>query len=94
MLMSPPVLCIPVLGEPFVVRMDASDTHIGAVLVQSGQLVAYFSCMLSPMECNYPVTNHELQPIFLAYQQWYCYLHGAESTVVYTDQKVLVHLFT
>ena len=54
MLMSPPVLCIPVLGEPFVVRMDASDTHIGAVLEQSGQLVAYFSCKLSPTECNYP----------------------------------------
>ena len=40
--MSPPVLCIPILGEPFVVRTDASDTHIGAVLEQSGQLVAYF----------------------------------------------------
>ena len=40
--MSPPVLHIPVLGEPFVVGMDASDTHIGAVLEQSDQLVAYF----------------------------------------------------
>ena len=35
--MSPPVLCIPVLGKPFVVRIDASDTHIGAVLEQSSQ---------------------------------------------------------
>ena len=92
--MSPPVLCIPVLGEPFVVRMDASDTHIGAVLEQSGQPVAYFSRKLSPMECNYLVTDHELLAIFLACQQWCCYLHGAESTVVYTDHKALVHLFT
>ena len=69
MLMSPPVLYIPVLGEPFVVRTDASDTHIGAVLEQSGQPVAYFSRKLSPMECNYPVTDHELLAIFLAYQR-------------------------
>ena len=48
--MSPPVLFIPVLGEPFMVRMDTSDTHIGAVLEQSGQPVVYFSCKLSPME--------------------------------------------
>ena len=39
MLTSPPDLHIPVLGKPFVVRMGASDTHIGAVLEQSGQLV-------------------------------------------------------
>ena len=92
--MSPPVLHILVLGEPFVVRMDASNTYIGAVLEQSGQLVVYFSCKLFPMECNYLVTDHELPTIFLACQQWYCYLHGAGSTVVYTDHKVLVHLFT
>ena len=92
--MSPPVLRIPVFGEPFVVRMDMSDTHVGAVLEQSGQPVVYFSRKLSPMECNYPVTDRELLTIFLAYQQWHCYLHGAELTVVYTDHKALVHMFT
>ena len=94
MLMSPPVLCIPVLGESFVVGMDMSDTHIGAVLKQFGQPVVYLLCKLSPMECNYPVTDHKLLAIFLACQKWRCYLHGAESTAVYTDHKVLVHLFT
>ena len=94
MLGSPAVLHIPVLGEPFVVRMDTSNTHIGPVLEQSDHLVAYFSCKLSPTECNYPVTDCKLLAIFLAYQQWHCYLHGAESTVVYTDHKALVHLFT
>ena len=74
--------------------MDASDTHIGAVLEQSSQPVVYFSCKLSPMEYNYPVTNNELLVIYLACQRWCCYLHGAESTVVYTNHKVLVHLFT
>ena len=74
--------------------MDTSDTHIGAVLKQSGQLVVYFSCKLSPTECNYLVTDCELLAIFLACQRWHCYLHRAESTVVYTDHKMLVHLFT
>ena len=66
MFMSPPVLYIPVLGEPFLVRMDASDTHTGAVLEQSDQPVAYFSRKLSPTECNYLVADHELLAIFLA----------------------------
>ena len=92
--MSPPVLHIPVLSEPFVVRTDTSDTHIEAVLKQSGKLVAYFLCKLSPMECNYPVTDHKLLAIFLTCQWWHCHLHGAESTAVYTDHKALVHLFT
>ena len=69
MLKSPPVLHIPVLSKPFVVRMDASDTHIRAMLEQSGQPVVYFSCKLSHMECNYPVTDCKLLAIFLAYPQ-------------------------
>ena len=63
--MSPLVLPIPVLDELFVVRMDASDTHIGAVVEQSDQPVAYFSCKLSSTECNYLVTDHKLLAIFL-----------------------------
>ena len=94
MLTSPPVFHIPVLGEPFVVRMDVSDTHIGAMLEKSGQPVVCFSCKLFPMECNYLVIDCEVLAIFLACQWWHCYLHGAESTVVYTDHKALVHLFT
>ena len=76
------------------VRIDTSDTHIGAVLEEFGQPVAYFSHKLSPTDCNYPVTDNELLAIFLAYQQWCYYLHGAEPTVVYIDHKALVHLFT
>ena len=74
--------------------MDTSDTHIGAVLEQSDQPVANFSRKLSPMECNYLVTDRKLLAIFLAYQKWRCYLHRAELRVVYTDHKALVHLFT
>ena len=44
-----------------------SNTHIGAVLEQSHQPVAYFFPKLSPIECNYLVTDPELLAIFLAY---------------------------
>ena len=71
-----------------------SDTHIGAVLEQSVQPVAYFLCKLSPMECNYLVTDCELLAIFLTCQWWCYYLHRAELTMVYIDHKVLVNLFT
>ena len=76
------------------VRMDASDTHIGAVHEQSSQPVAYFSRKLSPMECNYLVTDLKLLAIFLTYQWYHCYLNRVETTMVYTDHKALVHLFT
>ena len=76
------------------VKTDASDTHIRVVLEQSDQLVVCFLRKLSPTECNYPVTDRRLLAIFLVSQRWRCYLHGTESTVVYTDHKVLVHLFT
>ena len=65
MLMSPSVLHIPVLGEPFVVRMDMSNTHVEAVLEQSSQPVAYFSLKLSPTDCNYLVTDCKILAIFL-----------------------------
>ena len=94
MLTSPSVFCIPVLGEPFMVRTDISNTYIRAVLEQSGQPVFYFLWKLSPTEYNYPVTDHELLAIFLACQRWCCYLHRVKSTVIYTDHKALVHLFT
>ena len=68
MLTSPSVLHIPVLSKPFVVTMDMSDTHIGAVLEQSGQPVVYFSCKLSNMEYNYLVADRELLAIFLVCQ--------------------------
>ena len=64
------------------------------MLEQSSQPVAYFLYKLSPTKYNYLVTDHELLAIFIACQKWRCYLHGAELTVVYTDHKALVHLFT
>ena len=59
-LMSSPILCLPVFRDeiPFVLRTDASDVGIGAVLLQEfeGECrlpIAYTSMKLLPREKNY-----------------------------------------
>jgi hypothetical protein len=45
---SAPVLALPVFSLPFTLETDASDTGIGAVLMQQGKPLAYFSQALGP----------------------------------------------
>jgi hypothetical protein len=45
---SAPVLALPVFPLPFTLEIDASDTGIGAVLIQQGKPLAYFSQALGP----------------------------------------------
>ena len=90
----PPIQYLTTLDLPFILHTDASDTYVGAILEQAKRPVAFFSRKLSATKCNYSVSDCELLAIILACQQWYCYLHGALSMVVYTDHQPLVHLFT
>lgn len=45
---SAPVLTLPNFSDPFVIKTDASNTAIGAVLMQHGHPLAYFSKTLGP----------------------------------------------
>ena len=47
-LMSAPVLALPGFTEPFQIHADASDTRVGAVLLQDGHPIAFVSKSLSP----------------------------------------------
>ena len=67
MLASPPVLCIPVLGKPFVVRMDVSDTHIGACAWAVWSTGCIFFMQVVSHGVQLPmVTDHKLLAIFLS----------------------------
>ncbi|GFO39950.1 transposon tf2-11 polyprotein [Plakobranchus ocellatus] len=74
LLSSDPILIIPDINEQFVVRSDASDTGLGAVLLQERNQhlmpCRYASRRLSPRECNYSVIEHECLAIIFAVRQF------------------------
>lgn len=89
-----PVLSHPDPAHQFVVEVDASDTGVGAVLLQQGatdqklHLCAFFSRWLSPAEHNYDMGNRELLDLELALQEWRHCLEGSkELFIVWTDHK-------
>jgi hypothetical protein len=47
-LTTAPVLALPNFSEPFVLETDASGTGLGAVLMQHGKAIAYYSTALGP----------------------------------------------
>lgn len=49
---SAPVLILPDFTKPFSIETDACDTGIGAVLVQDGHPVAYFSKACATRSCR------------------------------------------
>ena len=94
-LASEPILHLPDSAEPFVLRTDASDVGIGAVLMQDhdGKLfpVSYASRKLSPRECKYSTIERECLAIVWAIQKFRVYLYGREF-VLQTDHQPLIYL--
>ncbi|KAI2652387.1 Transposon Tf2-9 polyprotein [Labeo rohita] len=96
-----PILRYPDPQQPFIVKVDASSTGVGAVLSQrQGQPpktypCAFYSHKLSPAEKNYDVGNRELLAIKLALEEWRHWLEGARhSFVILTDHRNLEYLRT
>ena len=96
-LTSAPVLKIPDMSQPFIVRTDASDLGIGAVLMQQEgddyRPVCYESRKLATNELNYPVHEKELLAIIYSLIKWRHYLEGNEFTVI-TDNNALTTIQT
>ncbi len=95
-LQSAPVLALPDTNEgapPFHVWTDASGTRIGAVLMQTGCVIAYEARSLTPAERNYTVGEQELLAVVHALTVWRCYLEGHEVQVM-TDHQPNIYLPT
>jgi hypothetical protein len=92
-----PVLSPPDFSQPFVVRTDASDFAVGAVIGQgTGKqecVVAYTSRKLNPAELNYPTHEKELLAVVNALREWRHYLQGQPFTVI-TDNWAVKHAQT
>lgn len=75
-----PILRLPNLQQPFVLRTDASDTSLGAVLMQDheGKLhpVAYASRKLLPREVAYSTVERECLALVWGIQKFSMYLYG------------------
>ncbi|KAJ9528788.1 hypothetical protein QJQ45_000017 [Haematococcus lacustris] len=76
-----PMLKLPDHSKPFQVHCDASLEGIGAVLMQDGYPLAYYSRKLIPAEINYTTGEQELLALVSACQQWRCYLEGVPFTL-------------
>jgi hypothetical protein len=94
-LISAPILKLPELDKLFVLRTDASDTGLGAVLLQEQEGVklpiAYASRKLLPREQNYSVIEKECLALVWGIGKFHTYLFGREFTLQ-TDHQPLLYL--
>ena len=74
-----------------VVYCDASISELGAVLMQSGNVIAYSLRQLKPHEVNYPTHDLELGALVFALKIWRHYLYAVRCTI-FTDHKSLKYL--
>ena len=94
-LTSYPVLKLPDMSKPYILRTDASDIGVGAVLMQEhdNELfpVAFASKKLSKRERAYSTMERECLALVWAVQKFQLYLYG-KAFVLQTDHQPLVYL--
>ena len=90
-----PILQLPDWKKEFVVRTDASDSGVGAVLLQEvdGMLkpITYISKKLLPRETRYSTIEKECLAIVWAVERFQVYLYGREF-VLQTDHQPLTFM--
>ena len=86
---STPVLRYYSLKEEVTLQCDASQSGLGAALMQKGQPVACASGALTPAETRYAQIEKELLAIVFACDRFEAYIYGRDLVHVETDHKPL-----
>ena len=86
---SAPVLRYYDLKEEVTIQCDASQSGLGAALLQNGQPVAYASRALTSAETRYAQIEKELLSIVFACDRFEAYIYGRDNVHVETDHKPL-----
>lgn len=76
-----PVLALPDFTQEFFIESDASGNGLGAILLQQGRPIAYFSKALGDRNLAKSTYEKELMVVVLAIQHWRPYLLGRKFTV-------------
>ncbi|PNY17781.1 Ty3/gypsy retrotransposon protein [Trifolium pratense] len=92
-LTTAPVLALPNFSNTFIVQTDASNHAMGAVLLQQGHPLAYFSKMFCPRLAKASTYIRELHAITAAVKRWRQYLLG-NFFIIQTDHRSLKELLT
>lgn len=87
-MMQTPILQLPDFTAPFVNQTDASGTGVGAILMQRGHPIAYFSKQLTNRMQAASTYAREMFAITEAVKKWRQYLLGRRF-IVQTDYRSL-----
>jgi hypothetical protein len=89
MLASAPVLAYFSPEKDIIVQCDASQSGLGAVIIQGGKVVEYASRALTDIEKNYAQIEKELLSILWGLNRFDCYIY-ARRIIVQNDHRPLL----